>query len=134
MTIRVMPLILVAALLAGGSGCAKPDWIQDTLVTVDVTGTWHSASGAFVELRLEQQGSKVRGSVRQAIGSYSGPIEGTVSGDLFTFKGTGTATNLAGRMRVSGDEMSGLFAGGAGSFDFHFRRVTSPAPPSSQQQ
>ena len=31
--------ILVAA-LAGGSGCARPDWIEQTLVTVDVTGTW----------------------------------------------------------------------------------------------
>ena len=31
--------ILVAA-LACVSGCARPDWIEQTLVTVDVTGTW----------------------------------------------------------------------------------------------
>jgi len=37
MATRLMPLMLVAALVACGSGCAKPDWIQDTLVTVDVT-------------------------------------------------------------------------------------------------
>jgi len=34
------PLVLVAAVLACSSGRAKPDWIQQTLVTVDVTGTW----------------------------------------------------------------------------------------------
>jgi hypothetical protein len=28
-----------------GSGCAKPDWIQSTLVTVDVTGTWLGVRG-----------------------------------------------------------------------------------------
>src|SRR5262245_25332992 len=34
------PLVLVAAVLACSSGRAKPDWIRQTLVTVDVTGTW----------------------------------------------------------------------------------------------
>jgi len=40
MTTCLMPLILVAAVLACASGCAKSDWIQRTLVTGDVTGTW----------------------------------------------------------------------------------------------
>jgi hypothetical protein len=35
---RTIALALLAT-LALGSGCAKPDWIQQTLVTVDVTGT-----------------------------------------------------------------------------------------------
>jgi len=39
-------MILVAALVCG-SGCARSDWIDRTLVTVDVTGTWEgSASNA----------------------------------------------------------------------------------------
>ena len=38
MTIRFIPLMVVAALLACVPGCAKPDWIQQTLVTADVTG------------------------------------------------------------------------------------------------
>ena len=45
---------LVAAMLA--SGCAKPDWIEQTLVTVDVTGTWVGSMGkgpGVVEVRLE---------------------------------------------------------------------------------
>ena len=30
--------LLVVSALALGSGCARPDWIQSTRVTVDVTG------------------------------------------------------------------------------------------------
>jgi hypothetical protein len=30
--------VIFVAMLAFGSGCAKPDWIQQTLVKVDVTG------------------------------------------------------------------------------------------------
>ena len=33
--------LLIAMTLALGSGCAKQDWIDRTLVTVDVTGGWH---------------------------------------------------------------------------------------------
>jgi len=40
-----VPLMLVATVLVCGSGCAKPDWIQQTLVTVDVTGTWVGSIG-----------------------------------------------------------------------------------------
>ena len=60
-TTRFIRLGLVAAMLAIGSGCAKPDWIEQTLVTVDVTGTWRSTEGSLVEFVLEQQGSKVKG-------------------------------------------------------------------------
>ncbi len=53
------------------AGCARPDWIESTLVTVDVTGVWqgtsaNSATGTFaagrpIVLTLEQSGSRVRG-------------------------------------------------------------------------
>jgi hypothetical protein len=39
---------LIAATLAAGSGCPRSDWIDRTLVTVDVTGVW---SGTFGGLR-----------------------------------------------------------------------------------
>ena len=32
--------VLIVAALVFGSGCATSDWIERTLVTVDVTGTW----------------------------------------------------------------------------------------------
>jgi|SRR5215813_11614499 len=65
---------LVALLLLGAS-CAKQDWIDRTLVTVDVTGTWHGTTtgpGTSVAesgtqelwLDLEQAGSKVTGAAR----------------------------------------------------------------------
>jgi hypothetical protein len=66
--------VLVATALALTSGCARPDWIQDTVVTVDVTG-------------------------------FEGPIDGTVGGDVFTFRLTNETT--VGEMTVSGDEMNG---------------------------
>ena len=34
--------------LACGSGCARPDWIEQTLVTVDVTGTLAGGRGCGV--------------------------------------------------------------------------------------
>ena len=37
--------LLIATTLEIGSGCAKPDWIDGTLVTVDVTGTWTGSVG-----------------------------------------------------------------------------------------
>jgi hypothetical protein len=93
-------VILVAA-LASGSGCATPpDWIERTLVTVDVTGTWQGASPVKVGpgypdlwLELQQEGPKAKGSSRARIGGgfpvmLSGPIEGTIAGDVFTFKQT----------------------------------------------
>jgi hypothetical protein len=37
---RALIGLLIATTLVIGSGCAKQDWIDRTLVTVDVTGTW----------------------------------------------------------------------------------------------
>ena len=108
------PLILVAA-LACGPGCAKPDWIQQTLVTADVTGVWVggiSRGGNYgpveVQLELEQQGPKVTGYFRALPpyppwGMVNGPIEGKVSGDKFTFQHTNGV--LTGETTVNGDEM-----------------------------
>jgi hypothetical protein len=36
---KTMALALVGVTLVLASCCARPDWIQQTLVTVDVTGT-----------------------------------------------------------------------------------------------
>src|SRR5215468_4210237 len=110
-----IPLVL-AAMFALASGCAKPDWIQQTLVTVDVTGVWVGTMGnswvsAGVRFELEQEGAKVKGFIQPEMTSMSmgwlvkGPIDGTVSGDVFRFKQTNAA--LMGEMTVSGDEWGG---------------------------
>jgi hypothetical protein len=70
----IVRVLVTTALVFSGSGCAaKQDWIDRTLVTVDVTGTW---SGSVTELavmsahapvllfELEQQGSTVKGYMR----------------------------------------------------------------------
>jgi hypothetical protein len=88
----VVRMILVAA-LACGSGCAKPDWIEQTLVTVDVTGTWEGSTpggpGGSYELVLEQEGAKVTGTIVTrgfTLRNAKGSLDGTVAGDVFTFQ------------------------------------------------
>src|SRR5215510_5823188 len=89
--------LVIAFLVLTVAGCAHPDWIEHTLVTVDVTGEWRgtwasSVPGVFagnrpVILTLAQKGPKVTGQITipsQSEGPVS-PIEGTVSGDIFDF-------------------------------------------------
>lgn len=93
------------------AGCARSDWIEQTLVTADVTGTWQgSTADGWFELVLEQQGPKVTGSVvirglRGSGNNITGPIDGVVRGDQFTFRQTNG--RMRGATKVSGDEMSG---------------------------
>jgi hypothetical protein len=136
---RIIAGALIAAALAFGSGCAKTDWIEQTLVTVDVTGTWSGSfqgAGAYatnsVSFQLEQQGSTVKGYIRVSGGdqssAHSGPIDGTVSGDVFRFKNARGSTD--GTLTISGDEMNG-----EGSFfgprRMSLRRIESPSRPAS---
>jgi hypothetical protein len=132
-------LILMVSVVVG-VGCAKPDWIQQTLVTADVTGVWVGSFGrpgtSFaneIQFELEQQGSKVKGHYRlllnPASGARTGPIEGTVAGDLFTFRLTAGASE--GEMTVSGDEMKGSLKSG-GPVQLLLRRIDSSPPPRSQ--
>jgi hypothetical protein len=67
--VKTIAGVLMLAALICGSGCARTDWIERTLVTVDVTGTWNgsipggsNATGDLL-LELEQQGSTVKGSI-----------------------------------------------------------------------
>jgi hypothetical protein len=110
--------LLIVAALAFGSGCARSDWIERTLVTVDVTGTWNgsipgggNASGDLL-LELEQQGSTVKGSIRLNLisagagyGTVPRLIDGTVAGDVFRFKDRNG--RVEGELTVNGDEMIG---------------------------
>jgi hypothetical protein len=113
--------VLIAAALTFGSGCARPDWIEQTLVTVDVTGTWDGSMNSWsgqpginteVRLELQQQGSKVTGSFRRLTGGVGtaqipieSAIEGSVAGDVFKFKDP--RGRMAGDLTVNGDEMKG---------------------------
>jgi len=127
-----------------GSGCAKQDWIDRTLVTVDVTGTWEgkvgggggtgSSYGVFYFV-LEQQGSTVTGTTRghsRGVGCQGfdlGLIEGSVAGDVFRFRDSRGC--IGGEMTVSGDEMDGRASTFAGTRPISLRRVDPSSLPAS---
>ena len=121
--------VMLVAVLAFGSGCAKPDWIEQTLVTVDVTGTWRGSagrggsaySGGDVELTLQQSGTKVTGRFRGAEGGDV-PIEGTVSGDRLTVSVSGSARPFKADLQVRGDDMIGSAATSAGITSWYLSR------------
>ena len=142
--------LLIAATLIFAAGCAaaKQDWIDRTLVTVDVTGTWSGSvagSGTIVMpglgpvllFELEQQGSTVKGYMRLGGSSGAasswyrvdqGPVDGTVAGDVFRFRVTNGS--LEGELKVSGDEMTGEVSL-AGNRPLSLRRVDPSSPPGS---
>ena len=88
--------VLMLAVLICDSGCARTDWIERTLVTVDVTGTWNGSVGGQAGskrgwhslIELEQQASTVKGSIRlnlqgsasRGYGTMPRLIDGTVAG------------------------------------------------------
>ena len=132
----IIPLVLIAGVLTLGSGCAKPDWIEQTLVT----GTWRrsdsNVKGANLELKLDQHGSKVTGTIFVPEISSTGAIEGSVSGDVFRFRQTsgtyptdqrGLGGTWQGELIVSGDEMS-AYIGRPQNAAVLQRVSTSPRP------
>src|SRR5262245_27622954 len=121
-------------------GCAQRDWIDRTLVTENVSGSWYGAmvgltAGGSEDIRLtfKQEGGKVTGEFRTSgrLASWitsEGALEGTVAGDLFKFNDT--RRTITGELTVSGDEMHGQL----GQFHADLQRVESssastPAKP-----
>ena len=118
--LKIIARVLLLATLVFGSGCAKSDWIERTLVTVDVTGTWRSGSvggagganvGGTIWLELEQQGATVKGSMQYvglrspSLSAEMRAIHGTVTGDVFRFHQE--SGPVEGELTLSGDEMVG---------------------------
>ena len=137
---RTIAALLLTALLTMSAGCAQKDWIDRTLVTVDVTGTWFgreqgtgSGASAFeVFLELQQQGSQVKGSIRSRShgGNIRGDIDGTVAGDLLRFKSA--RGDVESELTVSGDEMTGRMSWApSGSRPMLLRRVDPSSRPAS---
>jgi hypothetical protein len=136
---RAVARVLIAGTLVFSAGCAKTDWIDRTLVTVDVTGTWYGTAaggtvGSEMWFELDQQGSTVKGLVRYRgptgnIGELSGPVEGTVGGDVFRFRNM--RGNLEGEMTINGDEMTGLVSTSFGRRPLSLQRVEPSSRPAS---
>jgi hypothetical protein len=120
----------VAGLIVSASlGCARPDWIQSTLVTVDVTGEWQGnvtrPAGAYgpglISLSLRQSGPKVTGTFSLSPGPNKDvPLEGTISGDVLRFQSRGGL--VTAELQVNGDDMSGTGTSTAGSIRIEIHR------------
>ena len=117
-------------------GCAQKDWIDRTLVTENVTGAWTGSLGVGscyrdVRLDLQQDGTKVTGVATISLSGAPFPIQGSMAGDVFTFKNLRGSSN--GELTVSGDDMSGQILWGCGNSRMSLRRVDSlsrtEAPP-----
>jgi hypothetical protein len=113
---RLAPLLIAGMLLLASACAPRPDWIEATLVTVDVTGRWQGTLAAtggapvgsvWVELMLEQHGARVTGIMRMYGPSrgFDGPVEGSVAGDVLRFQRGG----FQGEATMNGDAMTGRF-------------------------
>jgi len=112
LAVRTVRWLVAALLLLGALGCAqRTDWIEGTLVTVDVSGVWtgtvvpglEAGVGGDLQMTLVQRGAKVSGDGRFRATRMA--IEGTVRGDVFSFSEPGG--RFRGEATVTGDEMSG---------------------------
>src|SRR5262249_52799348 len=115
---RAAAWVVIAVALVFQGGCRSSDWIERTLVTVDVTGVWEGSntqSGLSYDfvLVLQQQGAQVTGRRTQVGGAFTNlpssdaAIEGTVNGDTFSFHDI-NAPAISVSLIVSGDEMAGI--------------------------
>jgi len=105
--------LLLTTLLTISAGCVRQDWIDRTLVNTRV------------QLELVQDGAKVTGTINTSASgmssSYSGPVEGSVSGDVFSFK---SGRGGIGELTVAGDDMEGYLQGPAGKVGVSLRRAS----------
>ena len=135
-------LLIVLAL--SSLGCARGDWINETLTLIDVTGTWEGvftgrtvSGGPGYERRmrwvLQQNGQKVRGEVQGADGAPSASIDGQVNGETFNWQVTGpflsrpsgasSSQSYSGEATINTDEMNGRANGVGCPCTFLLRRV-----------
>ena len=109
LTLAVITVVLAGCSSATPKSAAPP--------TVDVTGTWtgnlqYGAQFFQTTFRLQQSGARVTGSgtARLTQGAPDFTVDGTVSGNEFTYHRSG-GTGI-GSLIVNGDEMTGSEASG----------------------
>ena len=67
--------LAMGLLMLAAAGCTRPDWIEQTLVTVDVTGVWKGTYGIEpFEVTLQQSGPKVTGQFMMRTGGQGGSM------------------------------------------------------------
>ena len=126
-TISGLAAVTILLLLVG---CARSDWIESTLVTVDVGGAWSGewlGSGGghngTLNLTLKQSGSKVSGDVTIAAARFLGTrrtVTGNIGGDRVTLSQEDGEWRF--ELTVNGDEMSGTASNFLGNARVMLRR------------
>ena len=127
---------VIAMTFVFSSGCAQQDWIDRTLVTVDVTGVWEgrqdfgTSGSRDIVLVLQQQGPKVTGEIRgfssAGVGSAgSTPLQGTMNGDTLSLRSRWMSVVL----QVNGDEMTGSGDAANRSFQVSLHRQPTASSP-----
>ena len=118
--------MLISVLLVA-AGCARPDWIESTLVTVDVTGAWTGSydvggNAGPIKFNLKQSGSRVTGdmNISGTNRQSGGPVEGMLNGDVLSLRNIATSATFD--VIVKGDEMTGSISGRYGRGVFTVRR------------
>src|SRR5438094_833560 len=82
-TVNMTTWLAMGFLVLAAAGCARPDWIEQMLVTADVTGVWRrditggggGTSRMPMVLTLLQSGPKMTGKIVAGPGRVDGPIE-----------------------------------------------------------
>ena len=136
-------LLIVLAL--SSLGCARGDWINETLTLADVTGTWEGqfhfrglGGGSVRPIRfvLQQNGQRVRGEVQGPDGAPIGTFEGRVNGEVLSWQmsgqwklpsGSSPSASYSGETTANGDELSGSADGYLCPCPFLLRRVGTQA-------
>src|SRR5256885_2295302 len=104
---------LLGLVVCAAPGCARADWIESTLVTVDVTGDWMGEwrfpqFTGTLQLTLNQRGGRVIGDARVSglmDSKNDGAIEGDINGDLIYLRQLHGSLRL--ELAVNGDVMTG---------------------------
>ena len=124
---RLIAWAVAGMIVSASLGCARPDWIQSTLVTVDVSGEWQGnitrPAGAYgpglIYLSLRQSGPKVTGTFSLGV-NKDVPLEGKLSGDVLRIQGRGGA--VTAELQVNSDDMSGMGTTAAGPIRIEIHR------------
>jgi len=126
---RLIAWAVAGLVLSASFACARSDWIQSTLVTVEVSGEWQGnitrPAGAYgpglIYLSLRQSGPKVTGTFSLSPGPNKDvPLEGAISGDVLRFRGRGGL--VTAELQVNGDDMSGTGTSAAGPIRIEIHR------------
>jgi hypothetical protein len=140
--VKAAGVTLIAFLVFCGGCVTRPDWIQATLVTADVSGVWQGRPrGSGTALRrlatfeLHQEGPKVTGTVSVSelpLSSGAGPLEGRVGGDVFHFTVRSVNGVWTGELTVVDDQMEGLLTASNGqTMSLLLRRISPASAPTS---